>query len=61
MGLCDKPLHLMNDEEKRLHVVYVQQMRQSFQTFKSEIERKANEKGLKQPKKVDLSELDEIL
>ena len=58
VGLCRKPMHLMSDEEKRLHVVYIQQLRQSFQTFKSEVEKVSQQKS---QRKVDLTEMDEIL
>ena len=38
VGLCPKPVDQMTDEELRLHVMQVQQYRQSFQTFKAEVE-----------------------
>lgn len=60
VGLCPTPLHLMTEEEKRIRVVYLQQMRQSFQTFKSEMERDS-----KAPKKVNpkpsLDDMEELL
>jgi len=62
VGLCSNPVHLMTEEEKRLRVVHLHQMRQSFQTFKSEMERAAKTPVAKRVKeKVDLSELEDLL
>ena len=59
VGVSKKPMDQMSEEEKRLHVVYLQQLRQSFQTFKSEVERVSKDGPSR--RKVDLTDMEDVL
>jgi hypothetical protein len=55
VGLCPTPSHLMTEEQRREYVVYLRTLRQSYQTYKAEVERLGKERGPgKQAKPVSL-------
>lgn len=63
-GLCELPAHLMTEQQMRDHVLQIQQHRQSFQTFKAEVEEfervERSPSKAKEKKKPDLKEFDEL-
>jgi hypothetical protein len=64
-GLCPHPVHLMTEEEVRNHVMKNQQYRQSYQTFKAEVERneedKVRVKRTRPQQKITSSGIDDLL
>ena len=63
VGLTERPTHLMSDDELREHVIYLRTMRQSFQTYKAEVEKKESpkvkrERAEAKPKKDEFKDFD---
>lgn len=59
-GLCLTPMHLMTEEEKRQKVIEIQQMRQSFQTFKAKVEKESRSPKLEVEKKPSMDDMAEF-
>ena len=61
-GLMPKPMQEMTEEELRQFAQEIRQMRQSYQTYKAEIEKHEEARGttVTKPAKVSLKEFDEL-
>lgn len=59
-GLSPSPFHQMTQEEQLAFVAHIQQMRQSPQTFKAEVEASARETVRAKPVKKEKVTLDEF-